>query len=112
MRGMPVPVFLRAPEGNPFGVTTPRHPGDAVSTTPPTNTPPTWVEPVTGCTIKYTEKTERVFSGIPFYRDQRDKTVEDLYQESLEQSSDSSTVKPDAKSKASIDSKHIPEDKD
>ncbi len=66
MRGMPVPVFLRAPEGNPFGVTTPRHPGDAVSTTPPTNMPPTWVEPVTGCTIKYTEKTERVFSGIPF----------------------------------------------
>jgi bifunctional non-homologous end joining protein LigD len=79
------------------------------STTPPTNMPPTWVEPVTVCTIKYTEKTEEgLFRHPVFIGIREDKTVEDLYQESLKQSSDSSTVKPDAKSKASSDSKHTP----
>lgn len=76
---------------------------------PVTNTPPTWVDPVVVCTMKYSEITDDgLFRHPVFIGVREDKTVEDLYQESLKQSSDSSTVMPDAKSKARRDSKHTP----
>lgn len=79
---------------------------------PVTNMPPTWVKPVTVCTIKYTEKTEEglyrhpVFIGI-----RQDKATKDLYQESMQQSSGSSTGKSKATSKENKGRKQSPEKK-